>query len=403
VPALPDQFSLDTQLVLGKAGTVMLCYAVSLWRANTSAEVWPGFDWQSDQFVVSVGVVESAIREEQVPFNLFEHTDHIGVFGDTLSGKTSLLQTIFTSLTTSYRPNEVNFFLLDLNGNSFANFEQFPHVLALLSVDHPDFDSQVVHWFEGLGEQVERRQQLLTASGHADIYSYNRQHSEYSLPIIVVMIDDLAVLQQGHQSLLEKTLVVLTLRMLPLGMHLVITEQHPDVLPKRLFNLLKQRISFFQREQRLYRTIFAQDLPELPKVPGYAYSKHHSNLLLLRTALPLSDVSVVASSATFKEIGDRMTIYWDEHFGLAPEKRLTLEGILNRIETMQAIIIAAMREQFATSGTSPLAEHFAQLTPLQWYDPTALMGLITMLAANDKLSTLSETALLQYYRNRYTI
>jgi DNA segregation ATPase FtsK/SpoIIIE, S-DNA-T family len=393
-PALPAEFALDSPLPLNNQPATALSAALVAWRTTALERVWPGADWQQGELSATIGVIDEISQLRQRPLIFHFRQGHLGVFGTRKSGKTNLLQIILTDLAASYRPDEVQFLLLDLNGTSFAPFADFPHVLGMLHIDHHDFDNQIAHWFDHLTSLIEQRERLLHATGHNDLQSYNLVNPEASLPTIIVMIDDLSMLENGHANLFEARLPALAGRMKKLALHLIVAEADAKELPKRLLRLLKQRISFFHPDQAHYNVLFNNALPAI-NAPGYGY---------IATSKEAGQIQIAFAEGYGKiaRLGSQMKTFWEEHFGLAQEGGFSAEDQFRKLETMQAIIIAAMREQFATSGTSPLAEHFVQLTPPQWYDTSALMAIIQRLAASDQLSISSETALLQYYRERYT-
>lgn len=140
-------------------------------------------------------IIEVAIGEEpggkKINF-LMNAVDHIHCFiiGQSGSGKSVFLHNIIAGAMLKYRPEDLQFYLLDfkLGGVEFNRYRESKHVKALL-VDNSD--TQVtLEILRDLNEQMKERGKLLRSAGVSNIADYNRVNPNNHMPQILFVADE---------------------------------------------------------------------------------------------------------------------------------------------------------------------------------------------------------------------
>lgn len=161
-------------------------------------------------------------RREPVFVDLVSDGPHALVAGSTGSGKSELLRTLISNLASRYRPEQVQFLLVDFKGGaSFQAFEQLPHTLELLTDLEPQAVMRVVN---GLQIELRRRERLLRTHRVADCAQLDL---EFRLARIVIVVDEFATLVTEMPAL-HAVFSDIAARGRSLGIHLVLATQRPS-------------------------------------------------------------------------------------------------------------------------------------------------------------------------------
>ena len=118
--------------------------------------------------------------------------DHIHSFilGQSGSGKSVFLHNIIAGAMLKYRPEDLQFYLLDfkLGGVEFNRYRNSKHVKALL-VDNSDLQV-TLEILRDLNEQMRERGKLLRSAGVSNIADYNRKSPDNHIPQILFVADE---------------------------------------------------------------------------------------------------------------------------------------------------------------------------------------------------------------------
>lgn len=201
------------------------------------------------------------------------HGPHGLLVGATGSGKSELLRTVVLGLVASHRPDDLALVLVDFKGGAtFADVEDLPHVAACVT-NLSDDSTLVDRMQDALGGELERRQELLHAAGHANLHAYRaaRVHdpSLPALPHLFVCVDEFSELLAARPEFVELFTTIGRLGR-SLGVHLLLASQRLD--EGRLHALeahLSYRIAlrtFSSTESRA--AIGVPDAHTLPRRPG---------------------------------------------------------------------------------------------------------------------------------------
>ncbi|HVB71586.1 MAG TPA: DNA translocase FtsK 4TM domain-containing protein [Acidimicrobiales bacterium] len=197
------------------------------------------------------------ISGKTVIVNLAE-LPHVLVSGATGAGKSSGLNSIITSLVMRATPDQMRLILVDPKRVEMGQYNDLPHLLAPVVVD-PKRAAGTLNWAV---KEMERRYDVLAASGARDITSYQQMiergelepgpsdaqrvaqsiedatglESDVApppgpeeLPYIVIVVDELNDLMMVAARDVEESVVRIAQMARAVGIHLVLATQRPSV------------------------------------------------------------------------------------------------------------------------------------------------------------------------------
>ncbi len=185
---------------------------------------------------------------------------HLLIAGATGSGKSVCLNTIICSILYKATPNEVKLLMIDPKMVELANYNGVPHLVSPVVTD-PKKAAASLRWAV---KEMERRYNLFAESGVRDITRYNNMFKSQPpdskhkmLPLIVVIIDELADLMMVAPADVEDAVCRLAQMARAAGIHLVVATQRPsvDVITGLIKANIPSRISFAVSSQIDSRTI----------------------------------------------------------------------------------------------------------------------------------------------------
>ena len=166
---------------------------------------------------------------------------HLLIAGATGSGKSVCINSIICSILFKSTPDEVRFLLIDPKRIELSGYEDIPHLLHPVVVD-PKMANRALQWAV---REMERRYMLLDEMRVKSFASYN-QVAEEKLPLIVIVVDELADLMMISSREVEESIARLAQMARAAGMHLILATQRPsvDVLTGLIKANFPTRISF---------------------------------------------------------------------------------------------------------------------------------------------------------------
>ncbi|MDF2876546.1 MAG: spoIIIE, partial [Sporomusa sp.] len=178
---------------------------------------------------------------------------HLLVAGATGSGKSVCINTLITSVLFKARPDEVKLVLIDPKMVELSNYNGIPHLLTPVVTDAKKA-AAALNWAV---QEMERRYEVFATAGVRDISRYNELHAEGRLPLILIIIDELADLMMVAPVDVEDAICRLAQKARAAGLHLVLATQRPsvDVITGTIKANVPSRISFAVSSQVDSRTI----------------------------------------------------------------------------------------------------------------------------------------------------
>lgn len=178
---------------------------------------------------------------------------HLLVAGATGSGKSVCINTLITSILFKTRPDEVKLVLIDPKMVELSNYNGIPHLLTPVVTDAKKAAS-ALNWAV---QEMERRYEVFATTGVRDITRYNELNPDGKLPLILIIIDELADLMMVAPVDVEDAICRLAQKARAAGLHLVLATQRPsvDVITGTIKANVPSRISFAVSSQIDSRTI----------------------------------------------------------------------------------------------------------------------------------------------------
>ena len=154
---------------------------------------------------------------------------HLLIAGTTGSGKSVCTNSMIQSVLFRATPDEVKMILIDPKKVEFGVYNGIPHLLVPVVTD-PRKAAGALSW--AVNEML-KRYQMFAEANVRDITGYNEQaridDSHKPLPLILIVIDELADLMMAAANEVEDSICRLAQMARAAGMHMVIATQRPSV------------------------------------------------------------------------------------------------------------------------------------------------------------------------------
>ena len=181
---------------------------------------------------------------------------HLLIAGSTGSGKSVCINSILISILCHATPAQVRMIMVDPKVVELAVYNDIPHLLCPVVTDAKKA-ANALNW--AVREMTDRYAKFAEAAVR-DFKGYNeyqRLNGENELPLILVVIDELADLMQVASKEVEESISRLTAMARAAGIHLLIATQRPsvDVITGVIKANIPSRIAFAVSSQVDSRTI----------------------------------------------------------------------------------------------------------------------------------------------------
>lgn len=225
---------------------------------------------------------------------------HLLVAGSTGSGKSVCVNTLITSIIYKAKPSEVKLVMVDPKIVELSVYNGIPHLLIPVVTD-PRKAAGALAWAV---QEMEDRYAKFASKGVRDLKGYNQslineagseENVVGKLPLIVIIIDELADLMMVAAKDVEDAICRLAQKARAAGMHLVIATQRPsvDVITGLIKANVPSRIAFAVSSQIDSRTIL--DMAGAEKLLG------KGDMLFYPTGVP-KPVRVQGAYVSDKEV-----------------------------------------------------------------------------------------------------
>lgn len=214
------------------------------------------------------------------------HGPHGLIAGTTGSGKSELIITFILSLALNYRPDEIQFVLIDYKGGGLASaFEnrktglKLPHLVGTIT----NLDvSEMKRTLVSIKSELQRRQKVFNEaknnldSGNVDIYKYQKLYREgkvsEALSHLFIICDEFAELKDQQPDFMDELVSAARIGR-SLGIHLILATQKPSgVVDDQIWSNSKFKICC--------KVQTTEDSSEMLKKPDAAFIKETGRFYL---------------------------------------------------------------------------------------------------------------------------
>lgn len=156
---------------------------------------------------------------------------HLLIAGATGSGKSVAINVILTSILFKAKPSQVKILLIDPKKVELSVYNGIPHLLSPVVSD----PKKAARALAKVVAEMERRYELFAAFGIRNLAGYNQRVTKeeddehHPLPLILVVVDELADLMMTVSHDVEDAIVRIAQMGRAAGIHMIIATQRPSV------------------------------------------------------------------------------------------------------------------------------------------------------------------------------
>ena len=157
-----------------------------------------------------------------------ENMPHLLIAGTTGSGKSVCVNSILTCMLLHNTPDELKLILVDPKRVELTGYNGIPHLLAPVVVEV----DRVIGALQWMTREMDRRYHLFAQVGSRNINDYNARmklQGQKKLPLLVIVIDELADLMMISPTETEQTITRLAQLARATGIHMILATQRPSV------------------------------------------------------------------------------------------------------------------------------------------------------------------------------
>lgn len=285
----------------------------------------------SGVLTVPLGIVDVPLeqRRESLTISLAGAAGHMAVVGGPLSGKSTLARTTVTALSLTHTPREVQFYVIDFGGGTFAGLTGLPHMAGLATRSEPDVVRRTIAEVTGV---LDARERFFRQNGIDSIETYRQRRAEGVVDDgygdVFLVIDGISTVRAEFEAL-EPAIQAIAARGLTFGVHVIITAARWIEIRPALKDLIGTRLELRLGEASDSEIDRKAAINVPTSAPGRGLSPQRLHML---AALPRIDGSGDASSLAdgITEMIGRVTTAWtgpaSPKLRLLPEK-ITLDEV----------------------------------------------------------------------------
>ncbi|HFI0340288.1 TPA: DNA translocase FtsK [Streptococcus suis] len=191
---------------------------------------------------------------------------HLLVAGSTGSGKSVAVNGIISSILMKAGPDQVKFMMIDPKMVELSVYNDIPHLLIPV-VTNP---RKAARALQKVVDEMEKRYEFFSHLGVRNLEGYNTKVEEYNsrsdekqipLPLIVVIVDELADLMMVASKEVEDAIIRLGQKARAAGIHMILATQRPsvDVISGLIKANVPSRVAFAVASGTDSRTILGEN------------------------------------------------------------------------------------------------------------------------------------------------
>lgn len=191
---------------------------------------------------------------------------HLLVAGSTGSGKSVAVNGIISSILMKAGPDQVKFMMIDPKMVELSVYNDIPHLLIPV-VTNP---RKAARALQKVVDEMEKRYELFSHLGVRNLEGYNAKVEEFHsrseekqipLPLIVVIVDELADLMMVASKEVEDAIIRLGQKARAAGIHMILATQRPsvDVISGLIKANVPSRVAFAVASGTDSRTILGEN------------------------------------------------------------------------------------------------------------------------------------------------
>lgn len=272
-----------------------------------------------------IGLIDDMSNQQQPPLRMNLSDGHWIIYGMPGTGKTTLLQTMLTSLVLTHKPDDVHVYAIDM-GRMLRDFAPLPHAGAIIQEEETEKVSRLM---KVLGQQLMIRKDAFSKSGSKSLLSY-REETGDKLAAILLVIDGYASFRNAFPEDNERLEVILR-EGANFGIHVVVTANRISDMMEKLRSNIANALTFMLADNSDYYYAIGRPsrIPaELPEGRGWVKGKVPP--LMFQAALPIEAEHDTERTRRFRQLVGQLRDHWQ---GSLPQPIQTIPERISLSET----------------------------------------------------------------------
>lgn len=198
-----------------------------------------------------VGEYDDPSNQKQglVSFDIMKR-EHIAVYGNAESGKETFLSTLIYDLMTTYSPEQIQMYIIDLGSEALKIYAKSPHVGDLVFAGE---DEKLDRLIKMIQEEIKTRKNLLS--------DYNGDYELYiekgnTMPLIAIVINNYDTFNENYEEKYDDLLLTLTRECAKCGMIFITSLSSTQSMRYRLGQNFTKKIALQLNTDDEYINIF---------------------------------------------------------------------------------------------------------------------------------------------------
>ena len=296
---------------------------------------------ESGTLRVPLGTVDLPLeqRRETLVLDLSGAGGNFALVGGPQTGKSTALRTIVQSLSLTYTPQEVQFYVMDFGGGTFAGFAGAPHVAGIATRDTEEVRTRMIAEIAAI---MDDRERYFRAHGidSMDTYRRGRLEGRYDdgYGDVFLVIDGWGALRSEFDSL-DRQVATMMSRGLSLGVHLIVSASRWMDFRSEAQDLFGSRLELHTANPK-ESIVHREGAARIPKGrPGRGIDMAgHEMMIGLPRADAEQDPTTVSEGVayTIKKIREHLVAGEGPKLRLLPEQ-ITIDKVLEQLPEQQIL------------------------------------------------------------------
>ena len=296
---------------------------------------------ESGTLRVPLGTVDLPLeqRRETLVLDLSGAGGNFAIVGGPQTGKSTALRTIVQALSLTYTPQEVQFYVMDFGGGTFAGFAGAPHVAGIATRDTEEVRTRMLAEIAAI---MDDRERYFGQNGidSMDTYRRGRLEGRYDdgYGDVFLVIDGWGALRSEFDSL-DRQVATMMSRGLSLGVHLIVSASRWMDFRSEAQDLFGSRLELHTAnpKESIVNREGASRIPKGRPGRGIDMAGHEMMIGLPRADAEQDPTTVSQGVAyTIKKIREHLVAGEGPKLRLLPEK-ITVEEILAQLPEQQIL------------------------------------------------------------------
>ncbi|MCI8568635.1 MAG: type VII secretion protein EssC [Bacilli bacterium] len=198
-------------------------------------------------------------------------------------GKTTLMSSILYSISVTHKPEEVNFYIIDLGAEKLRKFSRFPHVGEVLGVNDTN---KITYLLYMLNDELNKRKEYFANIGSDFLTSSKTGKNRF--PNIITFIYGADIFRENFSEDYEEIFVPLVRNCNKYGIYFVISGLEPSSLGYACDNSFPIKLMLNLSDSTQYSDYFV-NFPIPSKNPGRGLIEINENCLEFQSVIITND------------------------------------------------------------------------------------------------------------------